>query len=343
MLDERWIRNLVLARQLVEQAGAANNGTPVGAMSSVLLADLAVETVIKTGVAFRPPNDYPGDGYLLSAKQRRSGRAGDATFPAMLDATLASWREERNDPTLTAVELGEAWRLHTQRNLVQHDAVVPTDIPRWLARAEGFSRWLVAEFFNLQLEEISRAILLRGSDVRDRVRLAERAAEQGDYRIAMAQLRIAFDQAISSRRTTLPRFAFDSDIERAVKRATGTEHGRQPAHVSSSDLVSVLKDMARRLGDVDETVRSIAIGANPVECEWFLRTAPEPLMAINSPTWFIYDAEPRSRDEYSRAYDFVVSTLLRWQQLPPPRQNQPMRSTGPHPERTDLAEPINPA
>jgi hypothetical protein len=148
-----------------------------------------------------------------------------------------------------------------------------------LRRAEAFIRWTVTEFFGLQLEDVSRAILLLDDEVRGRVVLAERCAAESDYRLALAHLNVAFEAAIRSQKSWDFDWAFiEQEIKTAVGRATGTEFGRQPASVSTHGLIEVLKRVANRLEDVDQVVQAIAVGADP---------------------------------------EFVVSTLLRWQKLPP--------------------------
>jgi hypothetical protein len=322
-MEERWLRNLLVSRQLLEHASRQADGTEPGGAAAVVLADIAVETAAKAAVAVRPPSSYPGDGYILTANARRSQSRRDPTLPAVLDAALASWRESRGDEALASLEIAEAKRLHDYRNLVQHDAVVPAaaEVPRWLSRAELFVRWTVTEFFGLALEEVSRSVLIRDEQARARVLLAERHASEGEYRLAMAHLRLAFDSAIRSRETS-PSSGLtfiDSDIKAAVISATGTGYrrARDVGDVSPGRLVEVLRKMVRRLQEVDDVVRALTVGADPVEAEWFLATAPEPVRGINSPYWEIFDDEPRTRDDYQRGHEFVVSTLVRWQELPP--------------------------
>jgi hypothetical protein len=316
VLEEQWIRNLLVTRQLLEQAATADDRTDAGAIAAVLLADLAVETVAKTAAAHRPPTDHPGDGYQLGKSQRRS--RGDPSLLAVLDDVLASWRLAAGDTTLASLEIREAMQLHRHRNLVQHDAVVPKESTRDVARAEAFAQWIVPLFFGVELSEVSRASLVRDAEARGRLLLAEAAARAGDYRIAMAQLRVGFEYAIRSRASWPSRPFFGSAIKRAVGRATGTEfaaHSRRD--ISTSGLIEVLERFENRLSEIDDVVQALSVGADPVEFAWFLRATPVPRRTLGSEFWTIFDAELRSPDDYFRAYDFVVATLLRWQQLPP--------------------------
>jgi hypothetical protein len=307
--DERWFRNLLVARQLLEHASRQADGTEPGAVAAVVLSDLAVETVAKVAIAAKPPTSHPGAGYQLGDSARR-GQGRDPSLPAVLDNVLASWREAHGDDTLDAVEIREALRLRAYRNIVQHDAVVPAggDVNRWLSRAEAFVRWVVAEFFGLELEEISRAVLIRDVEASGRVLLAESAAGKGDYRIALAHLRVAFESTLGSRRADAFSWTFlEVDIERA---------GREDA---SRRLAEVLRKVVGRLAVVDEIVQAISIGADPVESEWFISVAPVQVMTFGTaPFWTIHDEAPRSREDYLRGHDFVVSTLLKSQDLPPP-------------------------
>lgn len=243
----------------------------------------------------------------------------DPNLLVVLDAVLASWRAKEGNDQLSSPHIADARRLRDYRNVVMHDAEVPADPERQVARGDGFVRWAVRLFFGLELEEISRAYLIRDEAVAARVRLAEQAAAEEQYLVATGQLRVAFNVA-HQHRSVWESFTFiDSEIERAVERATGAKRysmGQQ--QVSVSELMDVMKKMAKRLVEVDEVVLAISVGADPVEYAWFARTAPHTFGRMNSQyVEVVDDGEPRSRHDYARAYDFVVTTLLRWQELPP--------------------------
>ena len=301
MTDERQIRNLVVARQLLEQAAQSAGETEAGAITAVLLADLAVETVAKTVIGPRMPS---------------GSKAHDPSLPAVLRELLKLQNGGAPDPTITPIEVRDALELHHERNLVQHDAMVPSEPERGVARARAFSRWAVRTFLDIELDDVSRTWLIRDYQPRARLLLAEDAARRTEYTEAMAQLHVALLGALQAERVLRrSRMGFAMDIRRAVERATGTQ-GRQ--RELSRELTSLFVDLEQRVGEVEEVIESASIGADPSELAWFLRVAPVPIMTFGSaPSWFFYDDRPRDRADYVRAYDFILATLLRWQRLPP--------------------------
>jgi hypothetical protein len=308
-MADAWIRSAVVSKQLLEQARVLTQQPDSGAIAAVLLADLAVETTAKAVIHEQPPANASD---ALNPKR-------DPSLSVVLDAVLASWREKEGNDQLSSPQISEARRLRDYRNLVMHDGEVPTDPDRHVARGEEFVRWAIRQFFGLEIEEISRAYLIRDEAVAARVRLAEQSAVDEQYLVAMGQLRVAFNSA-HQQRSAWESFTFiDSEIERAVERATGAKRysmGQQS--ISVSELMDVMKKMAKRLDEVDEIVQAISVGADPVEYAWFARTAPHTFGRFNTDhIEVVDDGEPRTRQDYARAYDFVLTTLLRWQQLPP--------------------------
>jgi hypothetical protein len=179
MSDDRWIRSFLVARGLLERAESFVDGSAAGAVTAVIVSDLAVETAAKATVAENPPGTHPGTGYLLRPNQRR-GPARDPSFPEVLDNVLAAWRRRTKDANASLIELQEAARLHEFRNSVRHAGVVPSadDVERSRLRAIDAVRVLARSFFDTELDQISRAQLIASSLVRGRVLLAEQHADR---------------------------------------------------------------------------------------------------------------------------------------------------------------------
>jgi hypothetical protein len=143
----------------------------------------------------------------------------------------------------------------------------------------------------------------------------------------MAQLWLALQQSLDElrgsrefrrhRQTTF-------GLEQAVEAATDTRYtGRNPLGSSSRDLSNRLKEMVERLAELEELAEALSLGAEPEEHIWFRETAPEPFMTMNDATWRFYDIEPQpGRPEYVRAHEFVLTTTLKWQRLPPRRARE---------------------
>jgi hypothetical protein len=332
-MDERTVRSFLVARGLMDRADLAVDGTPVGAVASVVLLDLAVETGAKATVAAHPPTTRPGRDYLLSDQQRRPGRL-DPSLPQVLDDVLAAWRLVKGDETLAPRELREAARLREYRNNVQHAGVVPHDEDIRLSRlrARGAVEWLARSFFDTDLDAVSRAMLLSEGPLRDRVVVAERHAAMGEWREAVAQLWIAFQDAVEQHRSRQKyrRRATTFDVRAAVERATGqsfTGTGRNPFGGSTESLTNLLTDVLERTEGVEETLEVMAMGAEAADYAWFRAVAPRPSRTMGDAKWRIDQREPlRSQSDWQRAYDFVLSTMLRWQQAPVRDDDEAFRS-----------------
>jgi hypothetical protein len=320
--DDRWIRGFLVARGLLDRAESFVDGSPAGAAASVVISDLAVETAAKATAAESPPSGHPGTGYILRSNQRR-GSGRDPSLPEVLDDVLAAWRERISDPKATLIELQQAARLHEFRNSVQHDGVIPSpdDVERNRLRALDAVRLLARNFFQIELEEISRARLITSATVRGRVLLAEEHADRDEYTEALAQLRLAFEQSLEELKESREFRGHRSStfwLEQAVEAATDTRYtGRNPAGSSSRDLSKRLIEMMERLETLEELAEALSVGAEPEEYIWFKETAPRPTRTMNESHWSVYEVEPKpDRSQYVRAHGFVLTTALRWQRLP---------------------------
>ncbi len=182
MSDDRSIRGFLVARGLLERAESFVDGSAAGAVTAVIVSDLAVETAAKATVVENPSGTHPGTGYLLRPNQRR-GPARDPSLPEVLDNVLAAWRERTKDANASLIELQKAARLREFRNSVQHAGVVPSAdvVERSRLRAIDAVRVLARSFFDTELEQISRAQLIASSLVRGRVLLAEQHADKEEY------------------------------------------------------------------------------------------------------------------------------------------------------------------
>jgi hypothetical protein len=299
-MDDRVVRSFLVARGLLDRADLSIDGTPVGAVASVVLYDLAVETGAKATIAAHPPNARPGTGYLLSEKQRRPPHRLDPSLPEVLDDALAAWRLKTGDESAGPSELREAARLRQYRNSVQHDGVVPhdEDIRRSRVRARGAVECLARAFFDTELDSVSRAMLLSEGPLRDRVLVAERHAAAGEWREAIAQLWIAFQGAVEQHRSgqEYRRKASTFDVAGAVGSATSggyTGTARNPFGGSTESLITLLKDLVERTEEVEETLEVMAMGADAVDYAWFRAVAPRPFRTLGELKWRIDRREPR--------------------------------------------------
>src|SRR5207245_337960 len=133
----------------------------------VILYDVAVETAAK---AIASPRGGAG---------KRLGR--DPALGEVLGKIRALWAADDPARIGDVPELRGAARLHDLRNGVQHDGRVPSDddLVRSRVRAIECVEWLSREFLNTELQDISRASLVKNAEVREQVEAAERFGKDG--------------------------------------------------------------------------------------------------------------------------------------------------------------------
>lgn len=90
-MEQSQLRSLVVARGLLERAGAADE-TDAGRVSALVLCDLAVETAAKALLQGARPTEWPGTGYSASAADRNGRAFRDPSLGLVLDSLLAIHR-----------------------------------------------------------------------------------------------------------------------------------------------------------------------------------------------------------------------------------------------------------
>jgi hypothetical protein len=194
-LDEQRLNAFIVARGLLEHGTIGQDGTAPGAIAAVILYDVAVETAAKAAVRVRTPVEFPGSGYVVKPTKRPQQQK--EYLPWVLDQLLAVYRELQSNGQAEWQALREARALHDYRNLVQHQGTIPSlqDVDRQRFRATDFISSLTRSFFDRDLSEVSRAILVEDLEVRSSIQEAERRLAAGDLRVAVERLSVAFEAA----------------------------------------------------------------------------------------------------------------------------------------------------
>jgi hypothetical protein len=152
---------LVFVRSLLDRAiSAYREGTDIGRMTAMLVADIACEAIAKQALVHR------------GIQPAREARMQDLT------TELA-----KAIPALgTTPTLQNALRLRNARNPVQHSGQVPADsaVSLHLADAEAFISLVSQEAFGVDFRAVSAAILVRLPDLRWGLVQALALIEQGD-------------------------------------------------------------------------------------------------------------------------------------------------------------------
>jgi hypothetical protein len=317
-LAPEHVLRLLVARGLLDHAASLGGDLAADRMTGVVLYDLAVETTAKMASAAAPPQSYPGSGYTTKVAERKQADR-DPSVPRVLDDLLASWRECEGDEGVDVTELREARRLHNLRNTVQHEGQIPSseEVERARARAVEAIRWITRAFFATEFESISRATLIRSASVRLLVDRAESLAKEEEYRDALGALERALRQARAEFRGS-PFFAGEKNpwIRQTVQRALGDPYGRSPNSSAIESLGRLLETMGEALERIEDRMEVLALGGDASEYDWFVETAPKTRTTVDD-SWEVPDWEPpRTESQYLRGIDFVVRTVLRWEQLP---------------------------
>lgn len=348
----------LVARGLLDRALASSDNTAPGSMASVVMVDLAVETGSKATLAsLGNPSEFPGRGYATPKGELQKPPNRDERLATILDRLLAHHRLISGDDAAELVGRKGAVRLREFRNGVQHDGNVPSadDVNRSRFRAVDFLDGILDCFFDSQLQQVSRASLIRDVDLARLVRQAEDAANRGDLDEAAQALAAAFDLARQAFRSGEPRERRLRTSPRSVGRAVGelSASGRPPGSVktklqrflkdrggmTSSEADSVVKrifptngtrqghqaariveDLAREIDRLSDRVEAFSAAGDPSEFAWFRRRLPRAHVSRfgDELKWSSHPPDPPlDLGEFLRALDFVVATALRWQEDPP--------------------------
>lgn len=330
-MDEQRLRSFLLARGLLDRAQAAMDGTPPGNMAAIVLYDLAVETGAKAAAAVHRPKGFPGrqSDYILTKSQRDRSLRRDPSLQFVLDELLAAAREVTASDDLRVTEIRGAARLHVLRNLVQHDAEVPSPdaIETARARALAFLTWLTETFFDVEFDKLSRASLVRNDGVRTQLEQAERYARDDLLEFASQSLAVAFELARIEFRTgqTLTTLSplhgkiDPSTVDSALSEVR--RGGDDPYGLGYRNLKDLFRGLAANVTRLIDRVEALSLGARASEYEWFLRNFPRvgSMVAPRGRRLYTYPiSETISHEIYGRGYDFVLSAALHWQQFPQP-------------------------
>jgi len=165
---------LVLVRSLFDRAlHASREGSDVSLMSAMLLADIAVETVVKQALF---------DRGIDFGRQDKLG--------ALLDTLV------KQVPSLDGrPEVGAARRLREARNPVQHAGQVPSrsSVEGHLRDAELFLAVITRECFSVELSSLSPASLIKADDLRTGLASAAEWLRDGQLDEANVCLAATFD------------------------------------------------------------------------------------------------------------------------------------------------------
>ncbi len=347
------------ARGFFERSDAVQDGSAPGSLAAIVLLDLAVETAAKAALAALAP----------PAKLAK----WDPTLPQVI-GDLKVWNDTQTkvDPDFNSI-MNRATRLHEQRNAAQHASVVPSpaELNRSRIRADEALEALAMIVLGQGFRQLSRALLIREPRVSKYVRDAEQCAGRDEYVDAVGCLAAGLEVARMLRRSEDPQGWTSrlgpGEIGRAVsplfprkgggslKRKVGRDAlgravldavagelypaGRQNPKSDLEALLGKITADLRRLGDQTE---ALFLGGDPVEYAWFARLTPRPIVWYSGDGIQVETGTSQaaiSATDYTRASDFVTSTILRLEQIPPISFDAYPEDDGLDPEAADTLGP----
>jgi hypothetical protein len=262
-LDEQSLNAVIVARGLLYRATLTPDGTAPGAIATVILYDVAVETAAKAALRVVRPGRLTQQRYL----------------PQVLDQLHAEYRVLQADDQAEWRALEDARQLHEDRNRVQHHGSIPSpqDLDRARVRSTDFVSSLVLNFFGRQLAELSRAKLVQDKEVREAIEAADQSLAEGQLAAAVGQLSIAFEAARTAFRLGQPyesRKALSThDVRRAmseVRTKLGSLAPRKGAALGGlGGLERLLETLVRRSERAEDRLEALSLGAQASDYLWF--------------------------------------------------------------------------
>jgi hypothetical protein len=353
-LPEITVRRLILVRQMyLHGAGHATDPTEIGRVIAIQTMDYAIETLLKTIVShFGPPSDYypPQRSYyntIASLQNQRYSPKMD--FYRLWDEALAIFRDP--DRGIESMELPlrrEMHLLHTMRNDVQHNGIVPanSEVRKYSAYAESFLRDVSSDAFGQDINEVTLASLVENEEIGTLIREAEVALEEDRYKESIIAATKAFELATLQEyrgrpyRKRLPRW-IQRDVEKIADKIATDRAFRQLADtLAGSRGYSLRRDLEdagkhlkfdeafKELGEIFEVLKGeieslqegldvIALGGDLRQYMRFRQLSPHITILIGGEMLVSERGNWQpSEEEAIEVLGFVFDTILRWQQLP---------------------------
>jgi hypothetical protein len=352
-LPETTVRRLILVRQMyLHGAQRAADPTEIGRVIAVQTIDYAVETLLKTIVShFGPPSDYypPQRGYYGTIPSLQNQRySPKMDFYRLWDEALAIFRDPEKGIEVTELPLRrEMDLLHTMRNDVQHNGIVPAsgEVRKFSAYAESFLRDVSLDAFGQGVDEITLASLIENAEIKTLIREAEIALEEDLYGDSIVAATKAFELAALQDRRDRPYrrrlpFWIGRDVERIADLIEVDRAFQQLAHTLAGQDYRIRRDLEsagkylkfdkafKELGELFKMLKQefeslqegldvIALGGDLRQYKRFRQLSPHVVMVIDGDMMVSTsrDWQP-TKEEAIEVLSFVFDTILHWQTSP---------------------------
>jgi hypothetical protein len=351
-LPENTVRRLVLVRQMYLHGNRhVADVTEIGRVIAVQAIDYAIEMLLKTVVShYGSPNDYspPQNGYYTNINSLQNQRySPKMDFYRLWDEVLAIFRDPSKGINVQLLPLRrEIDLLHTMRNDIQHNGIVPADseVRKFAAYAESFLNSTSLSAFGETIDEITLASLIENEEIKKLILEAETELDKGNYRESIIAATKAFEITTSQERRGRPyRKRLPRNIRSHVKKlADGIDTKKafgEAARTISKDfrfrgdferagaqlkfdkpfdeLGELLAIFQQEIETLQESLEVITLGGNLREYMRFRLLSPRILANIEGEllTALGQNWQP-DKSAATEVLGFVFDTILRWQGLP---------------------------
>lgn len=281
-------RRLLLAKQLyVHALSHAQSSAALDKMIAVHNFHNAIEVVLRT---------------IMLAYEIRPEREMNITFEAMLQAIddAPAFREK----SLRLPYRTELRKLNTTRNLVQHHAHEPekATMEEWHVFSRGFLRKSLERYFKIQFETLSSIALIEDERLRRVLELHHKATTHTDWKASVCASKLAFEYASISLRQNLP-----------SGRSSWSFFARTRAN--TSEMKDLVDKIDKRFTESEHYVVLLTSGVKSGDYARFsrLRIFVHIMAAQNPHFESSMRQEEIERDEAEWVHEFVVQTIIGWQ------------------------------
>jgi len=195
--------------------------------------------------------------------------------------------------------------LNTARVGFKHHGNAPHDsVPtRHLVRSQEFVTALAQEVFEVNLEDISLLVFVKGTEAREHLLAAQDLWSRGEHRDAVERLRLAFDELVrdyTRRKQWYP-----------GKSLFATKPSFFPSSIDLRKLGKEVEKINEWLENLDKWVKYVALGIDMRRFAYFDVYAPRVMYAMGGNHFTYHDEAIAIDDEvFARCFKFVIDTGL---------------------------------
>jgi hypothetical protein len=216
------------------------------------------------------------------------------------------WQAVQDNTGIPPPHKGQMDRFNKVRTEFKHRGILPNVgvVSDLLPIVESFCKEIARLFLKLDYEEISLADLIRSSEAREKLKVAEAAKAGGDLRTALESLGLAFDALI--REATAKHTPSLLDYRWSAPRVS--DHRVQ-------QIIDSLKldKMSEGVDKVTDTVNMLLLGVDPLKFQKFSQITPLRQHSGTGSVQILWTRDPGilKTEAYEEAYQFVLDSGLR--------------------------------